>query len=160
MPHPWHVRIIIVKSSHLTHDIHRLFTVPVALSSTANSTGQTTWVSLTDGSNQTSVLDSTPLITVFIPTNAAFAAAGISTPSNETASLLAGHVLPNFAGYLPSLTNGSTIVTQAGTSVTVTIKGEDYYINNALIVQSNLILENGVAHVIDTVCHLSSSLIA
>ena len=125
------------------------------LSSTAESTGQTTFVSLTNGSNQTSVLDSTPLITVFIPTNDAFAAANISTASNTTASLLSAHVLENFAGYLPSLTNGSTFVTQGGTSITVTIQGEDFYINNAKIVSSNLIIDNGVAHVIDTVGHIS-----
>ena len=137
-----------------TNPFQSLFTVPHLLSSTAQFTGQTTFVSLTNGSNQTSVLDSTPLITVFIPTNDAFAAANISTASNNTASLLSAHVLPNFAGYLPSLTNGSTIVTQAGTSITVTIKGDDYFINDAKIVSSNLIIDNGVAHVIDSVGHI------
>jgi hypothetical protein len=35
--------------------------------------------------------------------------------------------------------------------VTVTVRGNDYYINNAKIIASNQILENGVAHVIDQV---------
>jgi uncharacterized surface protein with fasciclin (FAS1) repeats len=96
-------------------------------------------------------LDATPLITVFIPTNDAFTAAGISTSSTGLASALSGHVVQDFAGYIPSLTNGSSFVTQAGTTITVTIQGEDYFINNAKIVSSNLILENGVAHVIDSV---------
>lgn len=128
-----------------------LFTVPLVLSATAEATGQTTFVSLTNGSNQTSILDNTPLITVFIPTNDAFAAANISTASSGTASLLSAHVVPNFAGYLPSLTNGSTFTTQDGTVVTVSIQGDDYYVNDAKIVSSNLILDNGVAHVIDSV---------
>jgi hypothetical protein len=137
--------------------INSLFTVPLVLSSTAEATGQTTFVSLTDASNQTSVLDSTPLITVFIPTNDAFAAANISTAFNNTAALLSAHILPNFAGYLPSLINGSTYTTQDNTSITVSVQGEDYYVNNAKIVSSNLILDNGVAHVIDTVRQIFSA---
>ena len=63
-----------------------------------------------------------------------------------------GHIIPNFVGYLPSLTNGLKLVTQAGTTVTVTVKGDDFYLNNAKIIASNLILENGVGHVLDQVC--------
>jgi uncharacterized surface protein with fasciclin (FAS1) repeats len=61
-------------------------------------------------------------------------------------------LIPNFVGYLPSLTNGSTYTSQGGTSFTVTIIGSDYYINNAKVLTSNVIVENGVAHVIDQVC--------
>jgi hypothetical protein len=135
----------------LIHTTDGFFTVPSSLSSTAESTGETTFVSLTDSLNLTDALDSTPFITVFIPTNDAFAAANASTASADTVSILSGHVVPNFAGYLPLLTNGSTIVTQAGTSLTVTIDGDNYFINDAQIVSSNLITDNGVAHVIDKV---------
>lgn len=69
----------------------------------------------------------------------------------EVACILQGHVVPNFAGYLPSLVNGSTLTTLAGTNLTVTIQGDDYYIDDALIVSSNLITENGVSHVINQV---------
>ncbi|KIW73290.1 hypothetical protein PV04_01422 [Phialophora macrospora] len=136
------------------HTTNGLFTVPLSLSSTAALTGETTFVSLTNTSGQTLGLDATPLITVFIPTNDAFAAAGVSTSSAGLASAISGHVVQGFAGYIPSLTNGSSFVTQAGTTITVTIQGEDYFINNAKIVSSNLILENGVAHVIDSVLTL------
>lgn len=67
-------------------------------------------------------------------------------------SLLLGHVIPNFVGYLPSLMNGTMYTSQGGTNFTVTVNGNDYYINNAKIVTSNVIVENGVAHVIDQVC--------
>jgi hypothetical protein len=52
---------------------------------------------------------------------------------------------------LPTLKNGATYLTQGGANVTVTVRGNDYYINNAKIIASNQILENGVAHVIDQV---------
>ncbi|KIW93501.1 uncharacterized protein Z519_06106 [Cladophialophora bantiana CBS 173.52] len=140
----------------LIHTTDGLFTLPLNLSSTARTTGQTSFVSLASASNQSSILDTTPLITVFIPTNEAFAAANISPSSSGISSILAGHVVQDFAGYLPSLADGSSYVTQSGATITVTIQGDDYFINNAKIVSSNLILENGVAHVIDAVgSHLS-----
>jgi hypothetical protein len=59
--------------------------------------------------------------------------------------------VPNFLGYLPALTNGATLVTQGGKTLTVTITGSEYCINNAKITQANIILPNGVAHVVDAV---------
>ena len=125
--------------------------MPLTLSSTAQSTGETTFVSLTNASSQTVALDSSPSITVFIPTNDAFSAANISTASSGIASVISGHVILDFVGYLPILTNGGNYMTQSGKILTVTIQGDDYFVNNAKIIASNLILENGVAHVIDTV---------
>ena len=111
-------------------------------------------MSLASSANLTDTFDNIPYSTFFIPSNEAFTDANDSSPSAATADLLTGHVIPDFAGYLPSLVNGSTLTTQAGSSVTVTIQGDNYYINDAMIVSSNMILENGVAHVIDQVCLL------
>lgn len=129
------------------------FTLPASLSATVQAAGESTFTSLANSANLTDALDNLPYSTFFIPSDEAFANANAS-PSAATANLLAGHVIPNFVGYLPSLVNGSTLTTQAGSSVTVTIRGYNYYINDALIVSSNLILDNGVAHVIDKVCLL------
>jgi uncharacterized surface protein with fasciclin (FAS1) repeats len=128
-----------------------IFTLPASLSATVQATGESTFASLANSANLTDAFDNIPYSTFFIPSDEAFANANAS-PSAATANLLSGHVIPNFVGYLPSLVNGSTLTTQAGSSVTVTVQGNNYYINDALIVSSNLILENGVAHVIDQVC--------
>lgn len=96
-------------------------------------------------------LDNTPSITCFIPSNAAFSTPNATSRYASSASLLSGHVISNFVGYLPSLENGATFTTQGGTNVTVTVRGTDTFINNAKIIASNQILENGVAHVIDSV---------
>lgn len=61
------------------------------------------------------------------------------------------HLIPNFAGYLPSLTHGTTLRSKSGSEFTVKVQGSDYYLNNAKIILSNVIVENGVAHVIDQV---------
>jgi uncharacterized surface protein with fasciclin (FAS1) repeats len=138
----------------LTHKTSQV-TLPASLSATLQATGETTFVSLASGANLTETLDNIPFSTFFIPSDEAFSNAGISSPTAATASLLEGHVIPNFVGYLPNLVNGSTLTTETGSLVTVTIQGDNYFINNALIISSNLILENGVAHVIDQVCLLS-----
>jgi len=127
------------------------FTLPASLSETEPVIGINTFASLAGSANLTDTFDNIPATTFFIPSDEAFASSNVSSPSGTTASLLEGHVIPNFIGYLPSLVNGSTLTTQAGSVVTVTIQGDNYYINNALIITSNAILENGVAHVIDQV---------
>jgi uncharacterized surface protein with fasciclin (FAS1) repeats len=142
-----------VRLKGLTHGTS-IFTLPVSLSATVQAAGQSTFASLASSANLTDAFDNLPYSTFFVPSNEAFANANASFPSAATAGLLAGHVVPDFVGYLPSLVNGSTLTTQAGSSVTVTIQGYNYYINDAMIVSSNMILENGVAHVIDKVCLL------
>jgi uncharacterized surface protein with fasciclin (FAS1) repeats len=128
------------------------FTLPVSLSSTASANGHTSFLNIAKSSNLTSTLDNTPAITCFIPSNSAFAKPNANSSYSSSSSLLSGHVIPDFLGYLPALSNGATYTTQAGTKVTITIRGDDYYVNNAKIIASNQILENGVAHVVDSVC--------
>jgi len=104
-------------------------------------------------------IDNTPSLTVFIPSNAAFDAASISanTTAADLARALGGHVVQSTLenrqpiGYLPNLVNGLSLVSSAGSRLQVTVKGENYFVNDALITKANLILKNGVAHVIDRV---------
>lgn len=115
--------------------------------------GQTAFTGLASSYNLTNTLDNTPEITYFIPSNSAFALQGATSSYPSIESLLLGHLIPSFAGYLPSLSDGSTYKSQAGSEFTVAIKGTDYYINNAKIILPNVIVANGVAHVIDQVCY-------
>ena len=95
-------------------------------------------------------------MTVFSTTNEAFqAGTRNATSSNQLSGLLSNHIIPNFQGYLPLLTNGLVLTTQAGTTVTVSIRNGNYYLNNARIVGSNLITSNGVSHVLDAVSLMS-----
>ena len=87
-------------------------------------------------------------ITAFVPTDAAFTKSNVST-SNP--AVLSDHIIPNFAGYVPDLIDGATYTLKSGLTVTVTFKGGDIFVNNAKIVASNMILENGVAHSVDQV---------
>jgi uncharacterized surface protein with fasciclin (FAS1) repeats len=127
------------------------FTLPALISETAIADNHTTFTDLAASANLTSTIDNAPGVTCFIPTNAAFAKPNSKSSYTTTASLLFGHIIPDFIGYLPSLTNGATFTTQEGTNITVSVKGSDIYINNAKIIASNLIVDNGVCHVLDSV---------
>ncbi|MCJ1248388.1 hypothetical protein MMC30_005605 [Trapelia coarctata] len=133
------------------HIVDGYFTLPRTLSATTLALGHNTFTALTNSSDLTAELDSAAGITIFIPTNAAFAAKNVSSSDPTTPSLIDGHIVPNFVGYVPALTDGAKLLTQAGTTVTVTVQGDDIFINNAKILASNVILENGVAHVLDQI---------
>jgi uncharacterized surface protein with fasciclin (FAS1) repeats len=128
------------------------FTLPESLTDTANVNGQTAFTGLASSYNLSDTLDNTPEITYFIPSNSAFAMQGATNGYSSIENLLLGHMIPNFAGYLPSLTDGTTYRSQVGSQFTVTVRGTDYYINNAKVILGNVIVANGVAHVIDQVC--------
>ena len=140
-----------ISADHPSPSKIRYFTLPQKLSSTTASKGYTTFTALTNVSNLTAELDSAAGLTALIPTNSAFTVANVSSTNPTTPSLMDAHIIPNFVGYLPALTDGLKLITQAGTTITVTVKGNDIYLNNAKIIASNLILENGVAHVLDKV---------
>ena len=139
------------------------FTQPKALSATSSETNNTQFASRLSRSNLTSLLDKTPSITVFIPSDAAFAAAtaGNNNRTNETtsqiSSQLLGHVLVDQVLYLPSLVDGATYKTKAGTTITISVRGGRYFVNGVLIVQSDFIIENGVAHILNKVRAPSSN---
>lgn len=100
----------------------------------------------------TKSLESTQFATVFLPSNAAFAAASVGPSiSSSTSSLISNHVVGGFAGYLPILKDGTALTTQKGETLVISIRNGIYYVNGAKIIQANIITENGVVHIIDKV---------
>lgn len=67
---------------------------------------------------------------------------------------------PVFLGrliYSTSLTNGSSFATAAGPNITVTTFNGSTYVNDAKIIRPDVLVSNGVLHVIDKVkIHLSN----
>jgi len=83
---------------------NRYFTLPLTVSATTSALEYNTLTALTNTLNLTAELDSTAGITIFIPEDAAFAAANVSSNDPTTPSLMDGHVVPNFVGYVPVFT--------------------------------------------------------
>jgi len=102
-------------------------------------------------------------LTVFAPTDAAFAALPAGTLDNLLANptaltnLLTYHVVGSIA-LSANLTNGQLIETLQGSNVTVTITGGDVFINEAQVTLPDVEAANGVVHVINAVLSLPTSL--
>ncbi|PHH89332.1 hypothetical protein CDD83_6278 [Cordyceps sp. RAO-2017] len=126
------------------------FTLPQSISRTVNAIGQTTFASLAAIGGLTQQLDDMHAVTIFLPSNTALASVQAGNMSGSAAAQLASsHIVPNFVGYLPRLRDGANMRSQTGQVLKVRVVGGKYYINDAAITQANIILDSGVAHVID-----------
>ena len=102
-------------------------------------------------------LSGTGPFTVFAPTDAAFEALPAGTvetllddPTGTLTQILLYHVVGAQA-LSTDLTNGQTVATLQGQTVTVTINADGVFINNAQVTVADIVTDNGVIHVIDAV---------
>lgn len=96
-------------------------------------------------------------ITIFAPSNDAIQLLGstLSTLSSTSlASILNYHIVPgaHTVGYSPRLTNGTVLHTRANNaSLIITFASNSLFVNSARILQQDILLTNGVLHLIDNV---------
>jgi len=137
------------------HVIDNLLTLPENISSTATAAGLTSLRGALNATNLVNTVDTAQNITIFAPNNAAFQAisSGLSNLTTEQiSSVLTYHaVVAAQPLYSSSLRNGSTVPTLNGANVTVTINNGSVFVNNAKVVQADVLVANGVVHVIDAV---------
>lgn len=100
-------------------------------------------------------LNITPDLTIFAPNNDAFQALGSSLSTLSIAditSLLNYHVVNSTTvGYSTNLKNGTVLKTRQGGKITVTFASNSLFVNSARVLQQDILLSNGVLHVIDNV---------
>lgn len=93
-------------------------------------------------------------ITIFAPNNDAFqkiATAAGNITDEQLAEILQYHVVQGTVGYSTTLSNTS-LTTLAGEDIKITISPEGaVFVNNARVINSDILIENGVLHVIDEV---------
>jgi uncharacterized surface protein with fasciclin (FAS1) repeats len=90
-------------------------------------------------------------VTIFAPSNDAFAGIASATANLTIAqltSILTYHVVQGIVGYSSSLSN-STIRTVGGGNVTITVVGGNVFVNSAKVIVTDVLVSNGVVHVID-----------
>lgn len=107
-------------------------------------------------------LDSATDLTIFAPNNDAFQRLGstLSTMSTtELATLLEYHVVngSDFVGYSANLPNGTVLKTRQGSNLTITFASNSLFVNSARVLQQDLLIANGVLHVIDNVLDYNAS---
>ncbi len=95
-------------------------------------------------------------LTVFAPTDAAFADAGLNAGNvaklgkDALTNILLYHVAPG-ARYAADVVSSSQIRTLQRGFLEVSVKGEDAYVNDSKIIGTDIKVTNGVIHVIDAV---------
>jgi transforming growth factor-beta-induced protein len=111
-------------------------------------------------SSEIDTFSSTPNTTIFAPNNEAFQALGGAISSmtvEELTTILDYHMLPTDVIYSTGLTNGTKFVTKQGGNITVTHIGNKVYINSAQLLTTDILVSNGVVHVIDNVLNPTST---
>lgn len=147
----------------IIHTIDAVLLPPVGPADTALDLGLTYFYGALEATDLTADVATANGITVFVPTNQAFIDVGgqlqdlLSTSESDVSTLLQYHVVPNMPYYTTNLTDGDTLETLAQTpfqnGLDVHIDEEDgaLYVNNARVITANILLSNGVAHLIDEV---------
>jgi len=117
-----------------------------------------TLVSLVKKAGLVGALSGTSKLTVFAPTNAAFAKLPKATLKKVAGdkklltSILTYHVVK---GAVPASKvvklNGKSVKTLNGQSVKVTVRGGSVYVNKSKVIKTDVKASNGIIHVIDTV---------
>lgn len=92
-------------------------------------------------------------ITFLVPNDLAFQAIGSVVDSVDQATLaqvLEYHIIPDNIVFSPSITNASVASLQGNDLVFSVLPNGEIFVNGAKVLFANVILSNGVAHIIDS----------
>ena len=135
------------------HVIDAFLVVPQNVSATAIEANLTAAVGALTKADLASAVDGLQDVTIFVPDNEAFRSignlVGNLTMENLT-SILTYHVINGTVGYSTDLMN-MTLPTLNGENITISIIGENVFVNSAKVTVPNVLVANGVVHVIDGV---------
>lgn len=90
-------------------------------------------------------------VTIFAPSNAAFQAIGSAVGTltmQQLTGILEYHVVQGVVGY-SSLLGNVSLPTVGGGNVTITVENGNVFVNSAEVITPNVLVANGVVHVID-----------
>ncbi|XP_014555042.1 hypothetical protein COCVIDRAFT_39103 [Bipolaris victoriae FI3] len=145
------------------HIIDTLLTIPGSVSDIATAAGLTSVRGALVSANLVQTVDTTPDVTIFAPTNQAFQNIGSALPglsTDDLTKILTYHVIAGTVGYSTRLANGTSIATVNGANVTITVNDDGIYVNNAEVVIADVLVANGVVHVIDQVLNPNNTTVS
>ncbi|KEF61145.1 uncharacterized protein A1O9_02710 [Exophiala aquamarina CBS 119918] len=138
----------------VVHIVDDFLQIPSNLTNTAVQFNLRSAVGALTAANLAEETDTMMDMTFFVPNNAAFQAVGttLATSSPQDLSrILRYHLVNGTISYSRDLKNGSTLVTADGLPVTITREEGDLYVNSARVVTPDVLVANGVMHIIDGV---------
>ncbi|KXH69164.1 fasciclin domain-containing protein [Colletotrichum salicis] len=134
------------------HIIDKVLSVPQPIPGTLQAANLTAALGAIQAANVGPALTAAKDLTIFIPNNEAFRSIGNLTANLTAAlpSILQYHVVAGAVLYSPDITNTS-LTTLNGGNVTIRVINETVYVNEAEVLIPNVLVANGVVHVIDNV---------
>jgi len=134
--------------------IDSFLTLPISCSATFDVRGLTALQTSLTRTNLTDTLNSIPDVVCLAPNNAAFAHAGnpnTDADVNTLSDALKFHTIPG-PGYTTLLKNGQILTSVNNQKILVTEASDgSLYFNDAKVLNSNVIVNNGVVHVLEKV---------
>lgn len=125
--------------------------MPQNISETLSNANLTAAEGAINAANLNDSVANTHDVTIFAPNNDAFNAIGSITSnltSDQLASIVGYHVINGSVNYSTQLQN-STLTTVNGQNITITVENGTVYANSAKITVPDILLANGVVHVIN-----------
>lgn len=142
----------------VVHIINRPLMLPESIGDTASAANLTALAGAVEEADLGEALTTARNVTIFAPNNAAFAAIGSvlgDIDSSDLADVLKYHVVEGPVGYSSGLKNGSLESLEGG-DLRVTIVDGNVYVNQARVIIPDVLVANGVVHVIDSVLNPSA----
>lgn len=137
------------------HIIDKLLIIPLSVSATLIAGNFTALAGAATQADLVAPLEDLSDITIFAPNNDAFqrlAASNFTATDEELASILKYHVVQGTVGYSTTLANNTKLPTLNGEELDITISADGaVFVNAARVINADILLENGVLHVIDEV---------
>ena len=121
------------------------------VSSTALTAGLRSLVGAVTQADLATTLDGLEDVTIFAPYDEAFAAIGSATgdlSEEQLAQILQYHVVQGTVGYSSGRSNTS-LETVEGSDLQITVGDDGVFVNNAKVIIPDVLVANGVVHVID-----------
>lgn len=137
------------------HIVDTVLTVPQPPSNSAVNSSLTSLAGALKSTNLLTAVDSLKDVTIFAPSNDAFAAISSDTSTLTTqqlAGILEYHVINGSVAYSSLITTSlanQSFPTLAGGSVNVRVEDSKVFVNSAQVTITDILVSNGVIHVLD-----------
>ncbi|KAF1932930.1 Fasciclin-domain-containing protein [Didymella exigua CBS 183.55] len=146
------------------HVIDRFLVLPEIVSDTLTTANLTGLRGALNATNLLEAVDTIPDVTIFAPSTEAFREIGSALANasiEDIADILTYHVVNGTVGYSSGLENGTVLTALNGDNLTITIGEEGrIFVNSARVTIADILVANGVVHVIDEVLNPANATIA
>ncbi|KXT08179.1 hypothetical protein AC579_608 [Pseudocercospora musae] len=132
------------------HKIDEVLAIPSKASVTAQAAGLTSAVNALTKASLATTVDSVADLTIFVPTNEAFKSIPAGIDVKTLTNVLTYHAITGSVLFSTDLSNTSVASLQGG-KIMVTVTDAGVMVNQAKVVVADVLIANGVAHVIDGV---------